>query len=402
MVRRILEVSAYLKARPYWPRLPGLIVAVSLLSACAAPAGTITPAPTATASARATPVPASSLEPLATPTPLHVTVDPPPGLVYRTEDGIWRVGADGVAVLITDRVDVILSSDALRGTGPRQALFVRDIPETSDTDIWIIDLDTGEERNLTRDANRIECCPQWWPGPSPDAVNVILFGSWPQGADLGPSTGFLTAAAVDGSWYLVLDEQSQSNGMPAPAADGGTIAYDRAGTPWLYRWGAELEPLDPHLYGLSLAKSSRIASPAWAPDGKTMAWVVGGDFGQGWQIGIAVFDFEAQTSRLLHPYEPLGVGGWPSAPIWSPDGQWLAFYAGAQDPDEAGLWVVQVDGEAERFLGASSDPVWSPEGRRLIYSTASTFWIAEVLSWKTQQVDVPTDARPLAWVQLEQ
>jgi Tol biopolymer transport system component len=366
-----------------------------LLPAC----GTIMPSPTPTTGATTTPLPISSPEPPPTPTPGEPTVAPPPGLIYRTTDGIWRIEADADAVLLTDRVDVILSPDALQGTGPSQALFVRDMPQTSDTDIWIIDLDTGYEWSLTGEANRMECCPQWWPGGPP---HVFIFGSWPLDAELGPSTGFLTAAAVDGSWYLVLDEQSQSNALPAPAADGGTIAWDRAGAAWLYRWGAELEPFDVEALGLSVGKSGQIASPAWSPDGRQLAWVVGGDFGQGWQIGVGVFDLGAQTSRLLHPYAPLGRGGWPAAPTWSPNGQWLAYIARDQDLDKAGLWVVRADGEIEHFLGPTGDPVWSPDGKQLVFSAESGVQLADIATWRLHHLDLPPEAQPVAWVTVEQ
>jgi hypothetical protein len=204
-----------------WSQCLALVVLLGLLVGCSAAGGTTTPTPTPTASSMTTPQPISSPEPPTTPSPGEPTIAPPLGLIYRTTGGLWGIEADAAAAPLTDRMDVIISPDALRGTGASQALFVRDMPETRDTDIWIIDLDTRQERNLTGEANRIECCPQWWPGGPPD---VIIFGCWVLDAELGPGTGFLTALAVDGNWYLVLDEPSQSNALPAPAADGGTIA----------------------------------------------------------------------------------------------------------------------------------------------------------------------------------
>ena len=305
----------------------------------------------------------------------------PPGLVFGTNTGLWQVGEDGRPRQILNRSDVVLSPD---GT---QALYT-----TPDADLWLIDLTTGAERNLTHTPDRMECCPQWWPA-RPD---TIIFGSWPKDADLGPSTGFLTTVRVDGSDYRVLSEH-QSNTLPAPAPDGQTIACDQGGTAYLYRWDTGPVPFDPAAYGLPV---QRIGSPAWSPDGGRLAWVVGGDFGQRWRIGLGVFDLEARTARLLHPFEPRGVGGWPGAAVWSPDGQWLAYAIWpAADPNEEGICVFRADGEEEHCLGPGGGPVWSPDGRRLAFRRDSALWLAEAETWDLLRV--ADDAWPVAWLRTD-
>jgi len=305
----------------------------------------------------------------------------PPGFVFGTNTGLWKVGEDGQPRQILNRSDVVLSPD---GT---QALYT-----TPDADLWLIDLTTGEERNLTGTPDRMECCPQWWPA----RPGTIIFGSWPKDTDLGPSTGFLTTVQVDSSGYRVLSE-SQSNAWPAPAPDGQTIACDQGGTAYLYRWDTGPVPFDPAAYGLPV---QRIGSPAWSPDGGRLAWVVGGDFGQGWRIGLGVFDLEARTARLLHPFEPRGVGGWPGAAVWSPDGQWLAYAIWpAADPNEEGICVFRADGEEEHCLGPGGGPIWSPDGRRLAFRRDSALWLAEAGTWDLLRV--ADDAWPVAWLRTD-
>jgi dipeptidyl aminopeptidase/acylaminoacyl peptidase len=121
-----------------------------------------------------------------------------------------------------------------------------------------------------------------------------------------------------------------------------------------------------------------------------------------------VFDMEGRIVRLHHPYTPVGMGGQPPAPAWSPDGHWLAFTAWAVDPIEGGLWVVRADGqEEEHHLESDSrayyDPIWSPDGRWLAFSsvtqgTAQGLRLAEVETWTLHAPDLPPDAYPVDWV----
>lgn len=328
-----------------------------------------------------TPVPRVSSGPSPSPTP----VAPLPGLVYYTGTGLWWVTA--APVLVSERPDAILSPNGLYTM------------VLEGDDIWVTEVATGEQRNLTTGSGRISCCAQWWPA-RPD---VIVFGSWAPGSDLGPTTGFLTVVNVDGSGYSVLDAETQSNALPGLSPDGQTIAYDRAGTSWLYRWGAGPEPLDPATYGLEHVV--RIGGPSWSPDGRQLAWTVAIQ-NPDWQIAVAVFDLDTGSANLLHPYQNIGRGGWFPPSAWSPDGSRLAFFAEAADPGAYGLWLVTADGREERLLGRGAHPAWSPDGRWLAYNGVDIAasrqewvpWLVEASSGYQIRLNLPTGAAVVDWL----
>ena len=328
-----------------------------------------------------------------TPTPSGPGESPVPfGLIYQTGDGLWHVNSDGESVQLFDRRGGAISPDSA------------EILYTDADDVWLADIATGERHNLTQTPDRIECCAQWWPG-QPD---LVLFSSSPPEND-GPNYGYPAVARLDGSEYRVLDDEKVSFALPAPSPDGQTVAYDRASQAWLYRLDTGMEPFDLAPYGLSSDPQVRVVSPAWSPDGQRLAWIIG-DCRQGeCQYSVGVFDLTAPTLQLLHPYTPVGIGGQPPAPAWSPDGRWLAFGTWASDPEDMGLWVARADGQGEEeiHLDASLSrgdphPVWSPDGRWLAFNSTpqgvgSGTWLAEVGTWELHPLDLPPDARIVSW-----
>jgi dipeptidyl aminopeptidase/acylaminoacyl peptidase len=129
----------------------------------------------------------------------------------------------------------------------------------------------------------------------------------------------------------------------------------------------------------------------------------------GCETSLGVFQLEQQTALLLHPYSPVGRGGQPPAAVWSPDGRWLAFAAWAEDPQDAGLWVIGASGEGEQALATGvlrgdPTPLWSPDGQWLVFSEMSgevgepSFWMAAAGRWDRVRLELPAGARLVAWV----
>jgi Tol biopolymer transport system component len=113
------------------------------------------------------------------------------------------------------------------------------------------------------------------------------------------------------------------------------------------------------------------------------------------RAGVALFDLESRTAQVLHPYEPQGAG-WPSAPVWSPDGQWLAFGDGSSS-DNAGLWIARANNPLEEYhLGLGGNPVWSPNGQWLAFGGFSqdglpAYMLVDAGTWTSRPLDMSVD-----------
>ncbi len=319
------------------------------------------------------------LPPIVTPTP----VPPPPGLVYNLEGQLWQVGDDWQPVMLAAEGGDVLSAD-----GQRALRIV-------DGDVWLIALPGGQRFNLTDNSGRLHCCPQFWPG----RPEMIVFGSWSPDEEAMPSNGHLSSVKIDLSDYRVLDEEHLSNANYAPGPDGRTIAYDRTFDSWLYDWEGGPRPLDPADYGLD--NVARIAGPSWSPNGRKLAWTVAVT-GGGWRIAVAIFDLEAGTAKLFHPYENIGRGGWFGPPAWSPDGRRITLVTEDVDPAVRGVYVIDVETGAEIFAGAGVGPLWSPDGRWLLINPGdpaeSNPWLVEVGTGYSMRMFLPPGAQAVAWL----
>lgn len=140
---------------------------------------------------------------------------------------------------------------------------------------------------------------------------------------------------------------------------------------------------------------SNAADAAWSPDGHriafdTIRFLRRKDGSLYWdQGGIAVVDADGSHPRLLTP------GRWargrsPSDPAWSPDGRKLAFirvpvggsslrpYSGSKEE----IWTMSADGSDKKRLyhartgdTYSAPPIWSPDGQLIAFGSSGIFVI---------------------------
>ncbi|MFI9051391.1 amidohydrolase family protein [Streptomyces sp. NPDC053427] len=115
--------------------------------------------------------------------------------------------------------------------------------------------------------------------------------------------------------------------------------------------------------------------PSWSPDGRYLAYCdrnrLNHRFREGYNV-IRVLDTATGRGRLYVPADHLSIADrYDSGPVWSPDGRWMALIA------ESALWVLPVrsdgtpDGPPRQLTEESADhPSWSADSGTLLYLSA--------------------------------
>jgi Tol biopolymer transport system component len=375
-------------------RMIFLPAAAALLSACGG-----TPArspellsannsPTAMSASTNAATPIQTAAPLPSPT-VEVTLAPAapfPGLVYTNTEGmgLWIVQADGTAKQLTANTGARLSPDQ------STILYVQY------GDVWSSELNVTKVLNLTRTNDKIECCAQWWPAHP----GIVVFHFQYKNQNL-PMAGYLATVKTDGTNFLILDEDIGSMTPAALSPDGQSIAYDRAGQPWIYNFQGGGMPLFRKSAGLDF----RVAiDPAWSPDGRKLAWQFYGDQAgtNGWSE-TAVLDLDTYQVTHLHRYTLHPDSPAYSHLAWSPDGKWLAV-AGEGELGQDGkvsLWILPSDGSGMQTLGVGDQPVWSPDGTLLIYQSGNQTLGMKAGEWIPFPVTLPAEALVTDWVTIK-
>jgi hypothetical protein len=307
------------------------------------------------------------------------------GLIYRTSEALWQIDPSGDHRILLDRPDALVLS-------PERFVYAEG------DDIWLYDASSGQSTNLTNTPDRIETL---WSGVThPDGA--LLFTSFPVDFEAGPGvTGFLTIVNLDGSDYRVLDDENQTWHFEV-SPDAAQVAYGLGRTGLILDLASgERTEFTPAVYGLEEVES--IGSPSWSPDGGRISWVVGfqPEEGQPFTFGLAVFDLQVGTARILHPHEIPGMDGYPPPAVWRPDGSWLAYTAFDADFSRGGIWLLNADGAGEIFLGQGGAPVWRPDGGGLVYLDSSNGFVRfyDAISLESSVVEFSDKStQPVGWL----
>jgi len=273
-----------------------------------------------------------------------------PGEVVESGEGwqtifdLWLLSVDGeAAIKLTDNVAYPLFS--LDGEEVAYLSF----EEKGKGQVWLLDLDTGQSKAIA-------------------SADWGLPLAWlPDGRLAFARRGRLVLANRQGreeleAVTLAPRYQLSPTGERVVKSDGSTLRVEG------------VDGTNPK----TLVHQALVGPAAWSPDGTQLAYIVVGDQ---LQSQLWVTDADGSAPLLLAESENEHFG----QPTWSPEGGTIAFSRcprGSGTAQACDIWLVGSDGKGLRNLAPGereeSAPVWSPDGRYLAFQRDGDVWVLDV------------------------
>lgn len=243
------------------------------------------------------------------------------------------------------------------------------------TDIFIMDIATGEYENITNTPSISESCLGysqcsfgWWSQlptfifagsskPKQHQPEEVLRGDCHTSG--GECNTFPIRISTNSKTYTMLDKVNGVEHLPSLSPNGKFLAYDGG---ILYNLETdEQKIIFPSDYGLTVESSDEIGTPElvapiWSPNGELIAWL--GHTNSAGDIGLYVFDLKHNSGKLFISFEPYFDAlitlppsqRWANSQItWSPDSKWITLSGSelSKTGDNAFLWVISNDGKTK-------------------------------------------------------
>ena len=266
----------------------------------------------------------------------------------------------------------------------------RQIAFERDDDVWVVDVRTRKQRNVTRTRGAAESGPAWSPrgteiafvrrhGRHADVYSVAPTGGRARRLTRGRGLARSLAWSPRGSHLAFVRADAvhliARNGRPVGRLTRRRCGEQVTALTWAPRGrrlafssflpsnDLEIFAVQPDGRRLSRLTANCAAddrSPAWSPNGREIAYER--------RAGVAsqLYRMSADGSKKVNISRNRSF---ETEPSWSPDGATLAFVTGTRASGEIAL--MRRDGRGRKQLtstvGANVSPAWSPAGRRIAF-----------------------------------
>lgn len=201
---------------------------------------------------------------------------------------------------------------------------------------------------------------------SPDERKVLLVADVKYGkrtADIHPDLPKASGVIVNDLMYKHWDEWVQTVPHPFVAdIEGGKLTNER-------------DILKDEPYESPMKPFGGIEQLAWSPDGKTIAYTCRKKMGKEYALSTNsdIYFYDLESGKSVNKTE--GMMGYDQNPVFSPDGEWLAWESMEHDgyeSDKSRLFVMDVKTGEKKDISAAFDQnsnglKWSADGKSIYF-----------------------------------
>jgi tricorn protease len=245
--------------------------------------------------------------------------------------------------------------------------YVSDAGSSHRLNIWVYDTTTGETRQVTKHGDYDVKWPAIGPGDEGQGEIVYQLGPELRLLDLGTERSRAVRVTIPGDRPEIRPQTldvSQLIYNRNISATGKRVVVEARGDIWTL-------PAE-HGSPLNLTRTDGVAerSPVWSPDGQWIAFF--SDASGEYELHVTQSDGRGEERQLTKLER-----GFLMDPVWSPDSEKIAFW------DQSGrLFITDVeDGGARevhrRIDGARSRVSWSHDSNWLAFADPERLWVPE-------------------------